>query len=105
MGRRCLRYTACLSFYKKLRQAVWRRQRLPSDDAGTAEEQEQQQQLEGLLASAAKMLPAAQQGLATTPQQSPGPDLALTGGPAAGQVSFIGLQLALHSHSSSNSSC
>lgn len=54
---------------------------------GSAEEQEQQQQLEGLLESAARMLPAAQQGLATAPHQTHGgPALALTTTTAAGQV-------------------
>ena len=53
---------------------------------GSAEEQEQQQQLEGLLESAARMLPAAQQGLATAPHQTSGPALALTTSTAAGQV-------------------
>jgi len=55
---------------------------------GSVEEQEQQQQLEGLLESAARMLPAAQQGLATAPHQTDGgPALALTTTTAAGQVS------------------
>ncbi|KAL3146558.1 hypothetical protein ABBQ32_000799 [Trebouxia sp. C0010 RCD-2024] len=52
---------------------------------GTPEQQQRQQQLERLLASAAKMLPAAQQGLATAPPDTPGPALSLDKASALGQ--------------------
>ena len=58
---------------------------------GSEEQQQQQQHFEGLLAAAAKMLPAPQQGLAIAPSQPGGPALALTTASAAGQVSFCSI--------------
>jgi len=80
---------------------------------GSAEEQEQQQQLEGLLESAARILPAAQQGLATAPHQTQGgPALALTTTTAAGQVTASSVSIlfelasvAAATHLSSDCSC
>ena len=57
--------------------------------AGTSEQQHRQQQLERLLASAAKALPAAQRGLATAPPDTPGPALSLDKASALGQVSML----------------
>ena len=54
--------------------------------AETHEQQQKRQQLESLLASAAKMLPAVQQGLVTGPQTSTAPPLALAQTTAPPQV-------------------
>ena len=56
--------------------------------AGTPEQQQRQQQLERLLASAAKMLPMPQLGLATAPPHTPGPALSLGKASALGQVAM-----------------
>lgn len=56
--------------------------------AGTSEQQQRQQQLERLLASAAKMLPTPQLGLATAPSHTPGPALSLDKASALGQVAM-----------------
>lgn len=56
--------------------------------AGTPEQQQKQQQLEHLLASAAKMLPTPQLGLATAPPHTPGPALSLDRASALGQVAM-----------------
>ena len=57
--------------------------------AGTQEQQQRQQQLERMLASAAKTLPAAQLGLATAPPDPPGPALTLEKASALGQVAVL----------------
>ena len=53
---------------------------------GTADQQKQQQQLEKLLSSAARMLPAPQWGLATAPSEPERPPLAIGNASALEQV-------------------
>ena len=78
--------SALLHFYKQVHATCFVQSVV---HAGTAEQQQQHQQLERLLASAAKMLPAAQLGLAVAPPQTPGPPLALERSSAVGQVELI----------------
>lgn len=59
---------------------------MPICHAETREQHQKRQELESLLASAAKMLPAVQQGLVTGPQTSTAPPLALAQTTALPQV-------------------